>query len=303
MGEIRVASLLPAWTEWVAAFGAADRLVARSHACDFPPEVAHLPTVTSIAKQTDDRAAHERISPFSVDFDLLADLKPDVILTQSQCGVCAVTEAELREAVSRRLRGDTLIVSMEAVTFKQVLNEALRLGRTIRRSAAAMDAVGGLEARLHGLRLRLGLTRDSRVGDRPSVAAIEWLNPPMTAGHWTPDLIEMAGGRTVCSASGAASEVQEWDALLKADPDFVLIMPCSLGLQDAVESIGFLTAKKGWSDLRAVRNGHVVIFDGNAYFNRPGPRLYRSVELVAAALHGSRAGIEIRAGEMMRLGS
>ncbi len=307
---MRIVSLLPACTEWVAAFGSLPGLVGRSHACDYPRDVQEVPVVT----RPHERDANTRsldaklrqtlqdgISPFVVDVGLLAKLRPDVVLTQTQCHVCAVTEEQVLDALAKAFRPAPRLFSMHPRTLKEVLDQALALGRLLGRSAEAMRTIARLEMQLHLLRRRIGIERTTPTAEMPTVAALEWIEPVMTAGHWTPDLIELAGGRPVCSGAGERSRVLDWDVLRREDPDVIAVIPCGMTVGSARRDAHYLTSRDGWEDLSAVRGGRVYLFDGNAYFNRPGPRLYRSIELLAAVLYGDRARVDVEAGEMMPL--
>jgi iron complex transport system substrate-binding protein len=143
----------------------------------------------------------------------------------------------------------------------------------------------------------MGLHRRTDPETLPTVACVEWMEPLMTAGHWMPDLAEMAGGRAVLAEKGTPSQVVEWDEVRAADPDVLAILPCGFTLEETRRDLHYLTERDGWNDLQAVRNGRVVLLDGNAYFNRPGPRLYRSIELLAEAIHPDAVDAEALAIE------
>ena len=310
---MRIVSLLPAATEWICAFGAADLLVGRSHACDAPLEVQDWPVVTRPGFEADDdsaaidRAARETLkrglSRYDVDLDALRDLAPDLVVTQASCEVCAVSFGALEAALSDWTGGRPEVFSFEPRTFKQVLDTVLRLGRQIGRMPEAMRGVADGERRLAALHERIGRRRDGTVAGRPAptVVCIEWIEPLMTAGHWTPDLVELAGGRSVCAESGVPSAYVDWADLVAADPDVLVVAACGLTVEQALRDLSYLTERPGWDELRAVCEGRVFVFDGNAYFNRPGPRLYRSVEVLAAALHPDRAGVTPEAWEVVRV--
>ncbi len=295
---MRLVSLLPAATEWVCAFGGAADLVGRSHACDHPPAMEALPAVTRPAFAAGGDAANldahmqqrlrEALCPFEVDLERLRDLSPDVVLTQSQCDVCAVSRSQLEAALADWIGARPRLFSMQPATLKDVLDAALRLGRTIGRMEAAMAFLAKGEQRLRTLRARLGLPMKENPADAPTVACIEWVAPLMTAGHWVPDVVDRAGGRAVLAEPGARSPRLFWDDLHEADPDVLVLSPCSFTLEATGRDLHYLTDHPGWSDLHAVREGRVFLFDGNVYFNRPGPGLYRTVELLAAALHPDR---------------
>ena len=309
---MRIVSLLPAATEWVCAFGASEDLLGRSHECDFPPSVRRLPILTHAAFDADEgdssgidtavrRRLREGLSLYAVDLERLRALRPDLVLTQAQCAVCAVDAPRLEAALADWTDGRPRLFSMAPMTFKEVLNTALRLGREIGRTEAAMRVVAEGERRLRMLRERLGIPRSADPATLPTVACIEWMEPVMTAGHWMPDVAERAGGRAVLADAGAPSRCVAWDDLRAADPDVIAVMPCGFPLERTRRDLRLLTSKPGWASLRAVRNGRVFLFDGNAYFNRPGPRLYRAAELLAAALHPERVSaraLSVAAWEM-----
>ncbi len=296
---MRIVSLLPAATEWIAAFGAAGDLVGRSHECDHPPAVADRPVLTRATYAADgdsaaiDEAVRAKVqaglSLYEVDVERLRTLAPDLIVTQAQCDVCAVSLRELEALLARDLGfaegAAPEVLSMEPQTYKAVLDAALRLGRAAGRMDAAMRVVGAGERRLHRLRDRLGLARDTDPAGLPTVACIEWMEPLMLAGHWLPDLCAHAGLRALGPAPGDRSPTVTWDAIRAADPDVLAVMPCGFTLDQTRRDLGYLTARPGWADLAAVRAGRVALLDGNAYFNRPGPRLVRAAELLAHAAH------------------
>jgi iron complex transport system substrate-binding protein len=304
---MRVASLLPAATEWVAAFGAADWLVARSHECDFPPgSVSDVPVVTTATyaeTDADDAVSRSRavdeavrsqldagLSLYDVDIERLRALQPDLVLTQAQCEVCAVSLSQLEDALAGQMAEGAAprVLSLSPSTLKEAFDTGLTVGRALGRLEAAMSFLADQEKRLRALREMLPL-ENGHAEARPTIACVEWIDPLMTAGHWTPDLVEQAGGQIVCSEQGTRSRRVAWSALREADPDVLAVMPCGFDLDDTAAELHGLTERPGWSGLRALRDGRVVLFDGNAYFNRPGPRLYRSAELMTAALHPERA--------------
>ena len=260
-----------------------------------PPAVADLPAVTKATFESggdsaaiDDRVQdqlQQGLSLYEVDLDRLRALEPDLIVTQAQCEVCAVSLPQLEDALADWSSAQPEVFSMEPLTLKEVLNTALRLGRTMDRAEAAMQVIAEKERELKALRNRLGIDRRTDPETLPTVACIEWMEPLMTAGHWMPDVADMAGGRAVAAEKGEPSPTVKWDTLRAADPDVIAIMPCGFTMDETVRDLHYLTERPGWSDLRAVRNERVYFFDGDAYFNRPGPRLYRSIELLAAALH------------------
>ncbi|PEN12958.1 cobalamin-binding protein [Longibacter salinarum] len=293
---MRIVSLLPAATEWIAAFGGLEDLVGCSHECSGPPGIADIPVVTEARfDDSGDSAAIDRavrdaleqgLSLYDVDMERLKALDPDLIVTQDQCDVCAVSLSQLREELATWGSGDGPdIFSLKPNTFKDVLDGALRLGRAIGRTSKAMRVIAGGEMRLQQLRSALGVDRRVEPETLQTVACIEWLDPLMVAGHWMPDLAEHAGARSILAEKGDASPTIEFDALVEADPAAIAIMPCGFSVDQTVGDMERLTSRSAWRDLRAVRSGNVAILDGNAYFNRPGPRLVRSAELLASVVH------------------
>jgi len=293
---MRIVSLVPAATEWLCSFGAETQLVGRSHACNFSATVEAVPAVTIPQALPETSAAIDRevraslnqgVSLHTLDSDLIRELRPGLIITQDQCDVCAPSTSQLDALLSTWEGEVPTLVTFAPATLKQILDAALRLGRTIGREQASMQFIAQAEARLHGIRTKLGLHRRMEEHGLPTVVCIEWLDPIMTAGHWMPDVISMAGGRSLLARKGARSEYISWDTILEADPDVLLIAPCGFTIAQTRHELHVLTERKGWNALRAVRTGNVFLIDGNAYFNRPGPRIYRAIELVAAALSGN----------------
>lgn len=308
---MRIVSLLPAATEWVCAFGAEAMLVGRSHECDHPASLQDRPVVTRPAFPVGgDSAAidahvkgrlQQGLSLYDVNLDQLRQVKPDVVLTQAQCDVCAVSLSQLEAALAAWAEGRPRLFSMEPQTFKQVLDAALRLGTLIGCAGAAMHWIAEAEQRLQRLRNGLGLHKRADPSAWPTVACIEWLEPLMIAGHWMPDVVNLAGGRAVLAQPGIRSQYIAWEDLRAADPDVIVVVPCGFSLPQTERELSFLTKQEGWFDLQAVRQGRVFLFDGNAYFNRPGPRLYRAVALLAAALHPASApALDVAGWEMAR---
>ena len=296
----RIVSLLPAATEWIYAFGAGEHLVGRSHACDYPPEVADVPAVTRSNIDTDTDSAeidadvrrrlNEGLSLYEVDLERLEALDPDILVTQDQCNVCAVSPDALEEWLADEISEQVELLSIAPVTLKQVFDAALRIGRAIDRLEAAMHVIASGERRLQRIMNQLGIDRTGTLQgrSRPSVLCIEWMDPPMAAGHWTPDIVEKAGGRNVLGREGEPSHYISWDEAAAADPDVLALMPCGYELAETRANLQTCVDHPAWQTVRAVQEDRVFLIDGSAYFNRPGPRLYRSIELMAAVLHPDR---------------
>ena len=294
---MRIVSLLPAATEWVCALGATEELVGRSHECDFPAEIQDRPVLTAPTYQEEgdsveiDDAVQSKVqdglSLYEVDLEQLRALEPDLVLTQDQCDVCAVSRPALEAQLADWTGSDPTVFSMAPETLKEVFDEVLRLGRTMDRLEAAMQVVGEIERRIQVLRTHLGIDRRTDPATLPSVACIEWLEPLMVAGHWMPDVVEMAGGAPVLGAAGEPTRRVEWTALREADPDVIACMPCGFTVEETRRDLHYLTGRDGWQELTAVRDGRVAVLDGNAYYNRPGARLGRAIEILATTIYPS----------------
>ncbi|SHF27475.1 cobalamin-binding protein [Streptoalloteichus hindustanus] len=287
---MRVVSLLPAATDIVAELGLLPELVGRTHECDWPPgRVEAVPVVTASgidaermgSREISDAvggARHSGSSLYTLDTGRLAELRPDVVLTQDLCDVCAVSYRSAEGAV-RVLEGDTRVVSLEPRTLDEVFDCVVRVG-----SVLGVPEVGaGVAERLQA---RVAAVREHVAGrPRPTVAAIEWLDPVWPAGHWVPDQIEAAGGVPLLAGSGEHTEPIDWARVVAARPDVVVIMPCGFSPDRTLAELRLLTERPGWAELPAVRSGRVWVLDGPAYFNRPGPRVARGVEVLAQLLH------------------
>ena len=286
----RVVSLIASSTETICALGCGDRLVGRSHECDHPAWVQRLPVVTSPKFETDGasyaidqrvRAIVEQgLSVYRVDAAAMAALEPDLIVTQVQCEVCAVSLRDLEEACCATLASRPLVVALEP-------NGLEELWRDIGAVAAALGVADRGATLVEQLKHRMKAIAEtaSHLTARPRVALIEWIEPLMAAGNWHPDLIAMAGGVDRFGAPGVHAPWITWEALRDSDPDVVVIAPCGFNLARTADELGPLIERPGWDALRAVREGRVVIADGNAFFNRPGPRVVETLEILAEVIH------------------
>lgn len=286
----RIVSLLPSATEIVAAVGMVDHLVGRSHQCDFPADVRHLPALSETKVRLDgtsrdiDRRVNEIIaqgvSVYRVDAERLRALKPDVIVTQTQCAICAVTPGDLEDALCAWTGMAPTLVSLEPNDLGDVWGDMRKVGAALDVEAAAERAIAGLQARLAAIRA----TAD-RAAYRPRVAAIEWIEPLMAGGNWMPELIEAARGESLFAVAGQHSPWLDWSALAAADPDVILLLPCGFTIEQSLADLPLLASRPEWARLAAVRRGQTYVIDGHHYFNRPGPRLVESAEMIAEILH------------------
>ncbi len=287
---MRIVSLLPSLTELVAALGHGDDLVGVTHECDFPPGVERLPHLTrshipagATSAEIDGLVAAQAGSLYALDDATLAALRPELILTQSQCDVCAVSEPTVR-AVAAGLPGAPPVESVNPRDLAGLFAMFRRIGDLLGPAARARaDAiVAGFEATAATIR--------DRRGDRPRprVALLEWTDPLFVAGHWNPELIAWAGGDEVLGRAGADSVRAPWEALVAAAPEVLIVAPCGFALDRVAAETRALAGRPGWSDLLAVRDGRVVLADGNALFSRPGPRLEVALRVAAVAVDPDR---------------
>lgn len=287
---MRVVSLIASSTEMVCALGMGDTLVGRSHECDFPEWVKRLPQVTSPKFPTDGTSyeidqrvraiVQEGLSVYRVDAATLDELEPDVILTQAHCEVCAVSTRDVEAAVCQMVRSRPRIVSLEP----NALDDIFRGLHQVADALGVPERARALEGELRG-RIDAVAARARTLPSRPTVACIEWVEPLMAAGNWMPTLVELAGGVNLFGEAGKHSPWMTFDELVARDPDVVVILPCGYDIARASQDLPYLEKRPGWRDLRAVRRGRVFVADGNQYFNRPGPRVIDSLEILAELLH------------------
>lgn len=293
MSTQRIISLLPAATEIVCALGAADRLVGRSHECDFPPEIRGLPACTSARLETNagsgeiERQVRERMregaSIYRIDGALLAKLRPDIIVTQAQCEVCAVSLAEVEAVFAGRPGKRPQIVTLSPNRLADVWEDIRRVAEALKIAAQGREALSLLKNRAVNI-----IEKTCMLKQRPTVACVEWIEPLMAAGNWVPEMVDLAGGKNVAGEAGKHSPWLDWETLRRLDPDMVVVMPCGFDLARTRAESATLTRQPGWTGLRAVKSRRVFVTDGNQYFNRPGPRLVESLEILAEIIHPDR---------------
>ncbi len=286
---VRIVSLLPSATEIVCSLGLGEQLVGVSHECDYPPAVRQLPKVTrsliphDAASQAIDDAVRERLKTertlYSLDISTLEQLQPDLIVTQALCDVCAVAEREVAAAVCR-LPGGARVINLEPQCLEDVFACLRLVGEAAEVPRRADEAIARLRARVEAV-----ANRTQSITCRPRVVLLEWIDPPFCAGHWSPELVRIAGGREVIGQEGQRSRTTAWDEIVRADPEVLLIACCGFDVRRARQDLPILAAYPGFGHLSCVRSGRVYLTDGSAYFNRPGPRLVDSLEILAHALH------------------
>ncbi|MCA9116989.1 MAG: cobalamin-binding protein [Planctomycetaceae bacterium] len=286
----RIVSLIPSATEIAAALGFADQLVGRSHECDFPPQVSRLPACSSARLDINassgeiDRRVKDvlrnAVSVYDVHTDVLEQLAPDFILTQTQCELCAVSLKDVQQAVCELYSSEPEIVALEPMCLADVWDDILRVATALDCRTRGEQLVQQLQQRLDQLK-----QQTEHLPDRPTLCCIEWTDPLMAAGNWIPELVELAGGRNLFGTAGEHSSWLDWPAIQQADPDVIAIMPCGFDLPRSRREMAPVISLPGWADLRAVREQRVFVTDGNQYFNRPGPRLVESAEILSQVLH------------------
>lgn len=287
---MRIVSLVPNATEILFAIGAGDSVVGVSHECDFPAEARTRPILTgsALAAGLEAAAVDAAVSAqlesgrslYTLDEARIAALEPDLIFTQELCPVCAVSTAQVDAAVAPIARCPEL-VSLDPRRLEDVLADVLHVGVRVGREAAAGRLVDELRARLDRLEAA------SRGRPRPTVVALEWLDPPFLGGHWVPQMVAIAGGRDPFGvAPGERSRRADWSEIARADPDWLVAMPCGFDRAGAAGELAKLESREEWRHLRAVRAGRVAPVDANGLFSRPGPRLVDGIEHLASLLHG-----------------
>ncbi|HEY2409018.1 MAG TPA: cobalamin-binding protein [Polyangiaceae bacterium] len=284
----RVVSLLASGTELVCALGAGERLVGRSHECDFPDWVKRLPVVSRPTFAIDgssreiDELVRERLSAqkplYEIDEALLARLAPDVVITQTHCEVCAVSPADLAHGGQATLAREQ-VVALSAGTLDAILTGFADVARVLDLAAEGARLVSAIRDRLSALSLK------TKTLPRPRIACLEWLDPLFAMGNWGPELVELAGGENLLGSAGQHSTTTAFEAVRTADPELIVLAPCGFGIGRTWSELGVLAAYPGWSELRAVKNGRVFVADGNLYFNRSSPSLFETPEILAELIH------------------
>ena len=286
---IPIVSLLPSATEIVCELGLGDQLVGVTHECDYPPFVRKLPKVTRTLIPHDassrdiDALVRERLKTqralYTLDIPTLERLRPELIVTQALCDVCAVAEAEVTAAACM-LPGRPKVVNLEPMRLVEVFACLRLVGEAAGVSRRASEVVARLQARVAAVE-----NRTRGIADRPRVVLLEWIDPPFCSGHWSPELVRLAGGIEVIGQEAQPSRTTAWHEIIRADPEVLFIACCGFNAERTRQDLPILAAYPGFDSLSCVRSGRVYLVDGNAYFSRPGPRLVDSLEILAHALH------------------
>lgn len=293
MPPLKIVSLLPSATEIIHLLGLTEYQVGRSHECDYPPGIQALPTCTEPKFNPDGSSAviHDRVttllqsalSVYQVKTEVLQKLHPTHILTQAQCEVCAVSLPEVEAAVQSLVGASPQVLSLQPNTLIEVWEDIRQVGQALLGEAGlerAEEAIAALQSRIDACK-----SRTQTVPHKPSVVCIEWPDPLMAAGNWVPELVTLAGGNPMLSRVGQHSPWITWNDLVKADPEVIILMPCGYDMAQTLRESRVLVDNPHWPLMRAVKTGQVYVTDGNQYFNRPGPRLVDSVEILTEILH------------------
>ena len=289
---MRILSLISSSTEIIYSLGLGSKIIGRSHECDYPPLVKRLPFCTEPrfdingnSLQIDNNIKsllQDALSIFLIDEKKLNELKPDIIITQSQCEVCAVSLNDVEKAVENIIGKSPKIVSTEPHSLDDVWKDILKIGIALNVEKKALSLVQQLKLRIQKLK---SLTKDFNTA---SVVCIEWIEPLMAAGNWVPELIKLANGINLVGSRGEHSPWIDIKKVVDQNPDKIIIMPCGYNIEKTESEMSNLTKAKEWNSLRAVQNNQVYITDGNQYFNRPGPRLIDSLEILIEIIHNKK---------------
>jgi iron complex transport system substrate-binding protein len=286
----KIVSLIPAATEIVCALGLEQYLVGRSHECDYPQSVKQLP-ICSEANFPDNLSSAaidvkvkeilaDALSVYTVRRELIKDLSPDIVITQAQCEVCAVSLKEVEEALDNYLDKQTQIISLQPNMLDDIFGD-------IKTVADAMNVTDAGDTLIEDLQERVDIIRHKLkyADSKPTVACIEWLQPLMVSGNWVPELVNIAGGRSLLAEAGKHSPFVAWGDIQVLNPDIVIVMPCGFSIERTMREIDLLLQLPGFAEINAVKNNRLYITDGNQYFNRPGPRIVDSIEILAEIIH------------------
>jgi iron complex transport system substrate-binding protein len=290
---MRIVSLLPSATEIVCALGFEHALVGRSHECDFPPAVSHLPSLTTPKFNPEGSSAEvnqrvltilrDALAVYRVDADRLRELQPDVIVTQSQCDVCAVSMRDVEDAVAQWVGIRPTIVSLAPYALADIFADIERVATALAVTDRGSEVTRRLRSRMDAI-----ATEARALASVPRIAIIEWIDPLMAAGNWMPELVAMAAGDNLFGRAGEHSPWMQFDELAAADPEVILLSPCGFNIDRTLNELPAMTGNPEWPRLQAVRQRKVFVADGNQYFNRPGPRIAESLEILAEILHPER---------------
>jgi len=286
----RIISLLAAGTEIVCELDLEAQLVGRSHECDYPESILNVPVCSSAMLDPNansleiDRQVKgiltDALSFYQIDRDLIKTLKPDIIITQTQCEVCAVSFSDVEKALENLLDYPVEIISLEPDNLNAIFRDIKTVSEVLGVPERGADLLERMQERLDLIKHKLKF-----ITQKPTVACVEWLEPLMIAGNWTPEMVEIAGGKAVLAQSGKHSTAIEWTDFVQADPEIVVVMPCGFNIERTLKEMDLMLQQPYFRDLQAVKNNKLFIADGNQYFNRSGPRIVDSVEILAEIIN------------------
>ena len=297
---MKIVSLLPSATEIVCSLGLERDLVAITHECNFPPQINRLPAITAsrishetMTSKEIDHAVRSQLdghgSIYDLDTKLLGELKPDLILTQELCDVCAVSYKQVEKA-ARMYVADATVVSLEPNTIEDIFNTISIVAEMAGVTSNGAEVVAELRSRLEAVRVK------AKSADCPKVFMLEWLEPPFSPGHWVPEQVEIAGGSAMLGKAGERSVTTTYETIFASQPDVLVLIPCGYYTSDTLRQLENTEFPANWSNIPAVRNNEVWALDATSYFSRPGPRVVDGVEILAKIFHpaifGNPAGSE-----------
>lgn len=287
---MRIVSLIASSTEIVHALGFGDQMVGRSHECDFPTQVKELPVCTGPKFKTDGTSyeidqrvkeiVQESLSVYRVDAAILDELEPTHIITQAQCEVCAVSLKDVEEAACQIISSNPQIISLQPDSLADIFEDVRRIAKGL-----GVVPVGEMMVEQLKGRMEVVAQKARALPNKPRVALVEWIEPMMAGGNWMPELIDMAGGINLFGEAGKHSPWMNWEDLVAAEPDIIIVSPCGFDIDRTMQEMHLISDRKEYAGLLAVKNGKVFVADGNQYFNRPGPRVLESLEMLAEMLH------------------
>ena len=281
---MRIVSLIPSGTEIVCALGYHEYLVGISHECDFPLDIRHLPVCTKPRLNVNTSSLEidksvksllqNSLSIYAINENVLKELKPDLIITQSQCEVCAVSLADVELVLKKKIGLDPRIISLQPQKLSDIWEDINLIAKSLGVAKKGLDFTGQIKDKVDNLK---SLYSSKII---PTIACVEWINPLMFAGNWVPEMVKIAGGKDLFGRIGMHSDWSTYDMLFKNDPEKIILMPCGFNINKTFEEVGAITNMPNWNNLKAVKTGNVFITDGNQYFNRPGPRILDSIKIL-----------------------
>lgn len=290
MPDKKIVSLLAATTEIVCALGLEHQLVGVSHECDYPESVKSLPQCSDVrfipgasSLEIDKKVKEiltDALSIYTINKERIKQLNPDIVLTQAQCEVCAVSLKDVEEALEDLLDKQADIISVQPDTLSDIFNDITLIAERLNAADSGKQLIERLEERIDIIRHKLKF-----ITAKPTVACIEWMEPLMVAGNWVPEMVEIAGGRSVLATNGKHSPFISWDVLKAEDPDIIIITPCGFDIARTLKEIDVILSLPGFAELKAIKNDRLYIADGNQYFNRSGPRIIDSIEILAEIIN------------------